>query len=146
MPSFLFSLYKHRPTVYDGHTQCANKCALFYKGRLQNPTADWPAVPSGSRGLSLFRTIKTGQNWTELPIDQRLGFEVVTKESLRSESFKCKCKWPTKGHLEYLRIDERNKRSIQSLLLPSCRYDFDHHHHQNILNIPLYYYTYLLSK
>ena len=32
------------------------------KGRLQNPTAGWPAVPSGSGRLSLFRTIETGRN------------------------------------------------------------------------------------
>ena len=29
---------------------------------LQNPTASWPAVPSGSGRLSLFRTIETGWN------------------------------------------------------------------------------------
>ena len=35
---------------------------LLSKGRLQNPTAGWPAVLSGSRRLSLFRTIETGRN------------------------------------------------------------------------------------
>ena len=35
---------------------------IVYRGRLQNPTAGWPAVPSGSGRLSLFRTIETGRN------------------------------------------------------------------------------------
>ena len=30
-----------------------------------------------SRLLSLFRTIETGWCWTELPVNQRLGFEVI---------------------------------------------------------------------
>ena len=30
-----------------------------FKGRLQNPTAAWPAVPSGYGWLPLFRTIGT---------------------------------------------------------------------------------------
>ena len=47
------------------------------KGRLQNPTAGWPAVPSGSGRLSLFRTIETGRNRTEPPVNRRLGFEAV---------------------------------------------------------------------
>ena len=47
------------------------------KGRLQNPTAGWPAVLSGSGRLSLFRTIKTGRNRTETPVNRRLGFEAV---------------------------------------------------------------------
>ena len=48
------------------------------KGRLQNPTAGWPAVPSGSGRLSLFRTIETGRNRTEPPVNRRLGFEAVS--------------------------------------------------------------------
>ena len=47
------------------------------KGPLQNPTASWPAVPSGPGRLSLFRTIETGRNQTEPPVNQRLGFEAV---------------------------------------------------------------------
>ena len=47
------------------------------KGRLQNPTAGWPAVPFGSGRLSLFRTIETGRNRTEPPVNRRLGFEAV---------------------------------------------------------------------
>ena len=49
----------------------------WVKGRLQNPTAGWPAVPSGSGRLSLFRTIETGRNRTEPPVNRRLGFEAV---------------------------------------------------------------------
>ena len=49
------------------------------KGRLQNPTAGWPAVPSGTGRLSLFRTIETGRNRTEPPVNRRLGFEAVPK-------------------------------------------------------------------
>ena len=47
------------------------------KGRLQNPTAGWPAVPSGSGRLTLFRTIETGRNRMEPPVNRRLGFEAV---------------------------------------------------------------------
>ena len=46
-------------------------------GALQNPTAGWPAVPSGSGWLSLFITIETGRNRTEQPINWRLGFEAA---------------------------------------------------------------------
>ena len=38
-----------------------------------------PPVPSGSRQLSLFRTIETARNRTEPAVNQRLGFEVVPK-------------------------------------------------------------------
>ena len=51
----------------------------LFKGRLQNPTAGWPAVSSGSGRLSLFRTIETGRNRTEPPVNRRLGFEAVPK-------------------------------------------------------------------
>ena len=52
---------------------------IIIKGRLQNPTAGWPAVPSGSGRLSLFRTIETGRNRTEPPVNRPLGFEAVPK-------------------------------------------------------------------
>ena len=54
---------------------------VFY-GRLQNPTAGWPAVPSGSGRLSLLRTIETGRNRTEPPVNRRLGFEAVPYHKL----------------------------------------------------------------
>ena len=53
------------------------------KGRLQNPTAGWPVVPSGSGRLSLFSTIETGQNRTEPPVNRRLGFEAVPKQKYK---------------------------------------------------------------
>ena len=43
-------------------------------GRLQNPTAGCPAVPSGFGRLSLFRKIETNRNRTELPVNRRLVF------------------------------------------------------------------------
>ena len=46
------------------------------KGRLQTPTAGWPTVPPGSGQLPLFRTIETGRNRTEPPVN-RLCFEAV---------------------------------------------------------------------
>ena len=49
------------------------------KGQLQNPTAGWPAVPSGSGRLSLFRTIETGRNRTEPPVNRRLGLKPSPK-------------------------------------------------------------------
>ena len=55
---------------------------FFYeivKGRLQNPTAGSPAVPPGSWRVSLFRTIETGRNRTEPPVNRRLGFEAIPK-------------------------------------------------------------------
>ena len=52
---------------------------IIIKGRLQNPTAGWPAVVSGFGRLSLFRTIATGRNWTEPLVNRRLGFEAVPK-------------------------------------------------------------------
>ena len=55
---------------------------LVTKGRLQNPTAGCPAVPSGSGRLSLFRTIETAWNRTEPPVNRRLGFEVVPKQMI----------------------------------------------------------------
>ena len=56
--------------------QLAKVLKLTCKGQHKNPTAIWPPVPSGSGHLSLFR-IETGQNCMELPVSQRLGFEVV---------------------------------------------------------------------
>ena len=53
---------------------------MLYKGRLQNPTASRPPVPSGSGRLSLSRTIETDQNRTEPLVNRRLGFEVVPKQ------------------------------------------------------------------
>ena len=56
------------------------------KGRLQNRTASWVVVLSGSGWFSLFNTIETSRNWTELDGvtgQRRLGFEVV---SLRVDS------------------------------------------------------------
>ena len=38
-------------------------------GKTSKPTAGWPAVLSGSRWLSLFRTIETSRNRTELPVN-----------------------------------------------------------------------------
>ena len=52
-----------------------------YKGRLQNLTAGWPAVPSCSGRLPLFRSIETGQSRTEPPVNWPLGFEVVPKQN-----------------------------------------------------------------
>ena len=49
------------------------------KGRLQNPTPGWPAVPFGSRRLSLFRTTETGLNRTEPLVNRWLGFEAAPK-------------------------------------------------------------------
>ena len=51
------------------------------KGRLQNPTAGWPGVLSGSGRLSLFRTIETERNRTEPPVNRRFGFEAVPNRS-----------------------------------------------------------------
>ena len=56
--------------------------STVYKGRLQNPTAGWPAVPSGSGRLSLFRTIEAGRNRTEPPVNRRLGFEAAPKKTM----------------------------------------------------------------
>ena len=56
----------------------AEPWSFTYRGRLQNPTVDRPVVSPGSRRLSLFRTIEYGQNWTEPPVNRRLGFEVVS--------------------------------------------------------------------
>ena len=50
-----------------------------FKGQLQNPTAGWTVVPSGSGGMSLFRTKQTSRNRTKPPVNQWLGFEVVPK-------------------------------------------------------------------
>ena len=52
------------------------------KGRLQNPTVGWPAVPSGSG--SLFRTIETGRNRTVPPVNRQLGFEAAPNQPLPS--------------------------------------------------------------
>ena len=51
----------------------------FDNGQLQNPIAGWPVVLPSSGRLSLFRTIETGQNPMELPVNQWLGFEIVPK-------------------------------------------------------------------
>ena len=45
------------------------------KGRLQNPTAGWPAVPSGSGRFLLFLTMTTARNRTEPAVDRRLGLK-----------------------------------------------------------------------
>ena len=40
------------------------------------------AVPYGSGQLSLFRTIETAQDRTELPVNQPLGFEAVPNTNM----------------------------------------------------------------
>ena len=57
------------------------------KGRLQNPTAGWPAVLSGSGRLSLFRTIETGLKRSEPAVNRRLGFEAVPNKGTSSKEW-----------------------------------------------------------
>ena len=94
---------------------------MSYKGRLQNPTAGWPAVPSGSGRLSLFRTIETGQNRTEPPVDRRLGFEAVPKWCFQLDYDICRSPFSKSQIIQFLPAP----KNFYVLKLFSILFDFN---------------------
>ena len=59
--------------------QFSPNIAQGIKRRLQNPTAGWPAVPSGSGRFLSFWTMATARNRAEPLVNRRLGFEAAPK-------------------------------------------------------------------